>query len=384
MKAASDEKDLDDFRVAFKKYIKATPDCTYPQLEMAFRGQRFNIYLIALEKELAATFTNMDLQGNLDKKYTVSFRLSPKHQRPKEKDLWPETPEENLARLQDAGEPVDRGIPKCSNCEQLGHISKSCPEEKVENADRAQVKCYNCEEVGHRVRDCRSSPLSSLIHILTLLQAPTLVLTSLLAVTASSQVIPARNALSHALLRELSARSAMRVSSPCTIMITNLLIKVQLVISLRIVHKAVVAVVPVTIVVRRVTESKTARTQPRPCAGTVMLRDILAKSAPSLVTTLALSALTASRWVIRRFVARNRLSMRTQVLVSHIPTHFKTMLLTSLVGAAGFGGGFGANAGGADAAADNFGGGNVEDFPLPAPPGDSWGGGSTAITTDGW
>ena len=145
---------MDEVKEAVFQYIKATPDATWFQLEKAFRSQHLNVYLIAIEKELAVTYTNMDLQGKLDCKYTISFRLSNKAQRPKEKDAWPATDEENLERLADAGIPVDRGIPKCSNCEQLGHIYKSCPEEKNENTDRAVVKCFNCEEVGHRVRDC--------------------------------------------------------------------------------------------------------------------------------------------------------------------------------------------------------------------------------------
>ena len=148
LKAASDERDLDDIKEAAMKYIKATPDATYHQLENAFRAQKMNIYLIAIEKELALTYTNMDLQGNLDKKYSISWRLSPNHQRPKEKDAWPASPEENLERLKDAGEPVDRGIPKCSNCETLGHTKKNCPEEKQENTDRAEVKCFNCDSIG--------------------------------------------------------------------------------------------------------------------------------------------------------------------------------------------------------------------------------------------
>jgi Zinc knuckle len=148
LKAASDERDLDDIKEAALKYIKATPDATYFQLENAFRAQGMNIYLIGMEKELAMTYTNMDLQGNLDKKYSVSWRLSPHHQRPKEKDAWPATPEDNLARLQDAGEPVDRGIPKCSNCDTLGHTKRNCPEEKQEITDRAEVKCFNCEAIG--------------------------------------------------------------------------------------------------------------------------------------------------------------------------------------------------------------------------------------------
>ena len=96
----------------------------------------------------------VDLQGNLDKKYTVTWRWSDKAARPKEKDGWP-SPAENLERLEDAGEPVDRGIVKCSNCEQLGHMKAKCPEEPNE-IDRPIVKCYNCEEIGHRVRDCKS------------------------------------------------------------------------------------------------------------------------------------------------------------------------------------------------------------------------------------
>jgi hypothetical protein len=121
MKVASNERDLDVFKEAFRKYLKATPDATYVQLEKAFRDQGFTIFMIATEKELAVTYTNMDLQGNLDKQYSVSYRLSQHHQRPKEKDGWPATPEENLTRLENAGEPVDRGVPKCRNCEQLGH-----------------------------------------------------------------------------------------------------------------------------------------------------------------------------------------------------------------------------------------------------------------------
>lgn len=124
IKVASDERDLDDFKEAFRKYLKATPDATYVQLEKAFREQSFTIFMIATEKELAVTYTNMDLQGNLDKQYSVSYRLSPNPQRPKEKDAWPATPEENLTHLENAGEPVDRGVPKCGNCEQLGHTFK--------------------------------------------------------------------------------------------------------------------------------------------------------------------------------------------------------------------------------------------------------------------
>jgi hypothetical protein len=151
---AAEERDLDDVLDAAQRYFKAAPDTTYPQMEKGFRAQGFSVYLICLEKELTSTYTNMDLQGNLDKKYTVTWRLSDKPMRPSEKDGWPATPEENLERLEDAGKAVDRGIPKCSNCEQLGHTFKGCSEDKQENADKAVVSCFNCSEVGHRMRDC--------------------------------------------------------------------------------------------------------------------------------------------------------------------------------------------------------------------------------------
>ncbi|KAG9246894.1 hypothetical protein BJ878DRAFT_247593 [Calycina marina] len=156
MKAASDEGDLDDFKEALNEYCKATPDATYVQLESGFRLQGFTFFLIAIKKQLEETFTNMDLQGNLGKTFSVSIRKSDKHQRPKEKELWPSSPEENMARLEDAGTPVNRGISRCRNCFSLEHQAKACPKEVVEKP-KVEVFCFNCEQPGHRVRDCRLS-----------------------------------------------------------------------------------------------------------------------------------------------------------------------------------------------------------------------------------
>jgi hypothetical protein len=154
LKVAAANHDMDDIKEAVQKYVKGLPTLTYDELEQAFRSQNLDVYLIALEREMAITYTNMDFQGNLDKKYTVTYRFSDKPKRPKEADGWPQSAEENFERLKDAGEPVDRGIPKCNNCDQLGHSHKNCPEEKQENADRAEVKCVNCQAIGHRIRDC--------------------------------------------------------------------------------------------------------------------------------------------------------------------------------------------------------------------------------------
>lgn len=102
---------------AFKVYTKAASDATYDELEMAFRAQNFQTYLIATENELPKTHTYINLQGELDKTFKVGFHLSSKPKRETAKQGWPETPEENLERLKDAGLPMERGIPKCNRCD---------------------------------------------------------------------------------------------------------------------------------------------------------------------------------------------------------------------------------------------------------------------------
>ncbi|KAK4456946.1 hypothetical protein QBC42DRAFT_189805, partial [Cladorrhinum samala] len=152
--AAVTERDIDDIKHAVQVYIKANPTCTYQNLQKAFRQQGTGIWLVALEKPNAiATLTNMDLQGKVGKKYTVTYRLQFQPQRPREREGWPKSEEENYERLADAGELVPSYVPKCKNCDELGHMARSCPQEKVE-VERVLIKCYNCDEVGHRVRDC--------------------------------------------------------------------------------------------------------------------------------------------------------------------------------------------------------------------------------------
>jgi len=148
-------RDLDDIKKAVQTYVKAAPDTTYVELEKSFRAQNVSLWLIAIERPLAPTLTNMDLQGHIDKKYTVTYRLQWNPPRPRDRDLWPKDVDENLERLADAGEPANRGKPKCRNCDEIGHISKHCPQEKIEKEKRV-IMCYNCGVEGHRVRDCES------------------------------------------------------------------------------------------------------------------------------------------------------------------------------------------------------------------------------------
>ena len=130
---------------------------TYLEFQEALISQHMELYLIALERPLLPSYTNMDLQGNLYKKYTVSFRFSDKPSRPRETEGWPADREELLDRLQDAGEVVETGIPQCSNCKEIGHTKKHCQAEVIENStSRPEIKCINCDCVGHRMRDCMS------------------------------------------------------------------------------------------------------------------------------------------------------------------------------------------------------------------------------------
>ncbi|KAK7908159.1 zinc knuckle protein [Apiospora marii] len=147
-------RDLDDVKEGVQCYVKSTPEITYQDLETAFRNQDMGVYLIAVEKPaMLGSLTNMDFQGNLDKKYQVTYRFDARAARPREAALWPKDAEENMARLADAGEPVNRGLTKCNNCEKYGHMAKHCPDDKIEK-ERVKIICFNCEQEGHRVRDC--------------------------------------------------------------------------------------------------------------------------------------------------------------------------------------------------------------------------------------
>ncbi|KAH0538955.1 hypothetical protein FGG08_004470 [Glutinoglossum americanum] len=119
LKTASAERDLFDFKTAVAIYVKALPDTTYKDLEEAFRSSNFKVYLIALEKEVIATSTLMNLQGKIDCKYAITYQFSANPRRESEKATWPASPGENLMRLEDAGTVTDRHIPMCSNCDRI-------------------------------------------------------------------------------------------------------------------------------------------------------------------------------------------------------------------------------------------------------------------------
>lgn len=155
LKEASDEIEVGDFREAVQVLAKAlNGNLSYGQLEKECRKRKFNIHVIGLKKEVAKAYTNVDLEGNIGRTYTVGYFTSASCPRPVLMPLWPSNVVDNLKRLEDAGVPMERGVPICGNCNSLGHVRKDCPEEK-NVFEGVKVMCALCDMPGHRVRDCK-------------------------------------------------------------------------------------------------------------------------------------------------------------------------------------------------------------------------------------
>lgn len=135
-------------------YARAFPAVTWTELEAVFRESKMNTFLIAKQQEISEAYIIVNLQGEKGQEYTVSFQFSPRPRRAKFAEGWPSSAEENVERLSKAGLPIDSMVPKCSNCSQYGHLSKSCPEEKVERVKEEGPKCVICNGEGHLARDC--------------------------------------------------------------------------------------------------------------------------------------------------------------------------------------------------------------------------------------
>lgn len=155
LKEASDDIEIGDFREAVEVLAKALDgNLSYVDLEKECRKKDFNIYLIALKKDVAIAYTNVDPAGNIGKTYTLAYYASASCPRPILMPMWPKDAADNLARLEDVGVPMERGVPICSNCNNAGHVGRDCPEEKREY-EGTKVVCALCDQEGHRVRDCK-------------------------------------------------------------------------------------------------------------------------------------------------------------------------------------------------------------------------------------
>ncbi|GAM91025.1 hypothetical protein ANO11243_090720 [Dothideomycetidae sp. 11243] len=150
--AADQAKEVVMIKQALNVYTRAMPELTFVDMERELRDAGMNTHLIAKEQPVSDTMTIVNLQGKVDCKYVVSFQYSYKPTRPKFATGWPSSPEDNMTRLADAGYVKDRMVPKCHNCDELGHVAKNCPQEKVER-EKLEIKCNNCKEVGHYIRD---------------------------------------------------------------------------------------------------------------------------------------------------------------------------------------------------------------------------------------
>lgn len=102
---------------AILAYAKAFPEVTFEELESVFREAGMNTYLIAKEQAVSDTHTIVNLQGKIDQKYAISIQFGAKPRRAKFAEGWPDSPEENNARLTEAGFVMDRMVMKCSNCD---------------------------------------------------------------------------------------------------------------------------------------------------------------------------------------------------------------------------------------------------------------------------
>lgn len=69
----------------------------------------------------------MSFDGKLGLKFQLQFQLSPKPKRKALSEGWPSSPEENMQRLEYAGEVVDKGVPLCSNCKGKILVSANVP-----------------------------------------------------------------------------------------------------------------------------------------------------------------------------------------------------------------------------------------------------------------
>lgn len=134
-------------------YARAYPELTFEEVEKTFREDGMNTYLVAKKQEVSDTHTIVNLQGQIDQQYAVSIQFSPKPRRAKFAEGWPESPEDNFTRLAEAGFIMDRMVPKCSNCSQMGHNMRACPEEKQEK-EKLVITCANCNGENHYARDC--------------------------------------------------------------------------------------------------------------------------------------------------------------------------------------------------------------------------------------
>lgn len=162
LQQAVEQREVDDAKEAIQEYVRSlNGSVTYRELQEAMLDQGIKLWFIAMDRPLIKPFTNMDLQGKMGKRYSISYRFSEKPDRPREAAAFPKNREELLARLEDAGEVVSSGQSLCRNCNQMGHTAKRCTQERAVRVEQPKISCGNCGQDGHRLRDCMSPGLDT-------------------------------------------------------------------------------------------------------------------------------------------------------------------------------------------------------------------------------
>ncbi|KND89636.1 hypothetical protein TOPH_05772, partial [Tolypocladium ophioglossoides CBS 100239] len=132
------ERDIDDTKEAVQEYVKALGGAiSYRDLQEAMLNNSINLFFIATERDLVNVFTNMDLQGNMGKKYSISYRFSEKPDRPREAD-------KSGHKVADCEEPPNLDNVECRKCQ-----------------ERSKVQCTNCQQFGHTKVRCKEPPAES-------------------------------------------------------------------------------------------------------------------------------------------------------------------------------------------------------------------------------
>ncbi|KAF3242388.1 hypothetical protein TWF192_008643 [Orbilia oligospora] len=140
MDQASKDRDLDAFKDVGLEYLAFTT--------------------LANFTHITSTQVIVDLQGNMNKKFVVTFQTSVKGRRTKgaakDPERFPVDDNDNMSRLENAGFVQESYVPWCYNCKETGHVSRACPQERQarDPSDIPSIKCVNCDQEGHRARDC--------------------------------------------------------------------------------------------------------------------------------------------------------------------------------------------------------------------------------------
>ena len=94
--------------------MQVLPHCACKFIKLGIELQKVNARMQM--KPVQDRHTLVDLQGKLDRKFTVSIQLGFDPCRVKDLAMWPKDPAENYERLANAGLPEDRRVPKCIRC----------------------------------------------------------------------------------------------------------------------------------------------------------------------------------------------------------------------------------------------------------------------------